>query len=59
MYTFVYCEDILDDLCQSGVEVEGKKGVVLIKFKLSEGQDIAKYAAEKLQQVAFCQSKVL
>jgi hypothetical protein len=59
MYPFVYCEDILDDLCQTGVDVEGKKGVVLIKSKLPEGQEVAEYAAKKLQQVASCQSKAL
>ncbi len=59
MYPCVYCEDILDDLCQLGVDVEGKKGVVLIKSELPEGQDVAKYAAEKLQQVASFRLKAL
>jgi hypothetical protein len=59
MYPFVYCEDILDNLCWLGVDVEGKKGVVLIKSELPEGKEVVEYAAEKLQQVASRQSKAL
>jgi hypothetical protein len=39
------------------VDVEGKKGVVLITSELSEGQDVAECATKKLQQVASCQPK--